>query len=196
MSVLLSRRLSTARAAPRRGRRPRLDGAGDLPSGEAGLVEARDVASLRLIDCAFEHAQGYALRLERCGGRFERYSFRDLPQSAIHSLDATELTIADNDVDGAPPTAWRSGARRLDMTARSSGTIASGASAPTPAAYRNAISVFRARGVSAHGNVIRGAGFSASHLHHSEHATLDNEDGDGGQRRRGARSRRRRLRRR
>ncbi len=73
MSVLLSRRLSTARAAPRREWRSRLDGAGDLPSGEAGLVEARDVASLRLIDCAFEHAQGYGPRLERCGGRFEAF---------------------------------------------------------------------------------------------------------------------------
>jgi hypothetical protein len=110
------------------------DGAGKSPGGEAALIEAKDVADLRLVDCALERASGYGLKLERCGGRVERSSFRDLSQSALHSLDAIGLTIADNHVDGCGANGFQTGVRRLLMTAPSSGTIASSASAPTPAA--------------------------------------------------------------
>jgi uncharacterized secreted repeat protein (TIGR03808 family) len=75
------------------------DGAAHAPGGEAGLLEARDVANLTLLDCAIERAQGYGVRLEHCGGRIERSSFRSLAQSALMSLDATRLTIADNVID-------------------------------------------------------------------------------------------------
>jgi hypothetical protein len=109
------------------------DGAGKSPGGEAALIEAKDVSDLRLVDCALERVQGYGLKLERCGGRVERSSFRDLSQSALHSLDAASRSRTITST-AAAPTACRSGVRRLLMTAPSSGTIASSASAPTPAA--------------------------------------------------------------
>jgi hypothetical protein len=41
------------------------DGDGKSPGGEAALIEARDVADLRLVDCTIERALGYGLKLER-----------------------------------------------------------------------------------------------------------------------------------
>ena len=153
------------------------DGAGNSPGGEAGLVEARDVANLTLIDCAFEHAQGCGLRLERCGGRVERSSFRDLSQSALHSLDAKGLTIADNDVDGCGANGmqiWRSAPAYDGAIVRDNriGRIRADPGGDGP--YGNAISVFRAGGVSAHGNVIRGAAFSAIRFNSSSDALIAN----------------------
>ena len=154
-----------------------LDGARNSPGGEAGLVEARDVANLRLIDCAFEHARGYGLKLERCGGRVERSSFRDLSQSALHSLDAAGLTIADNDVDGCGANGlqiWRSAPGYDGAIVRDNriGRIRADPGGDGP--YGNAISVFRAGGVSCHGNVIRAAAFSAIRFNSSSDALIAN----------------------
>ncbi len=154
-----------------------LDGARNSPGGEAGLVEARDVANLRLIDCAFEHARGYGLKLERCGGRVERSSFRDLSQSALHSLDAAGLTIADKDVDGCGANGlqiWRSAPGYDGAIVRDNriGRIRADPGGDGP--YGNAISVFRAGGVSCHGNVIRAAAFSAIRFNSSSDALIAN----------------------
>ncbi len=111
------------------------DGAARAPGGEAGLIEARDVANLTLIDCAVERAQGYGVRLERCGGRVERSSFRgpravgahEPRRDGAHDRRQRQSTTAAR-------TACRSGDRRRATTAPSSGTIAYAASAPTRAA--------------------------------------------------------------
>jgi hypothetical protein len=41
------------------------DGAGVAPGGESALIEARDVADLRLSDCRIERAMGYGVKAER-----------------------------------------------------------------------------------------------------------------------------------
>jgi uncharacterized secreted repeat protein (TIGR03808 family) len=139
------------------------DGAGRASGGDTGLIEARDVADLRFVDCMVERA-GYGLRAERCGGRVERSTFRTLLQSAIHSLDATGLSIVDNRIEDCGANGlqvWRS-APGYDGTILRDNRLARiradpGGNGP----YGNAISVFRAGGVSCTGNVIREAAFSA-----------------------------------
>jgi uncharacterized secreted repeat protein (TIGR03808 family) len=153
------------------------DGAGKFPGGEAALIETRDVADLRLVDCTIERALGSGLKLERCGGRVERSSFDDLSQSALHSLDATGLTIADNHVDGCGANGfqiWRSTPAYDGAVVRDNRIERIRADPGGDGPYGNAISVFRAGGVSAHGNVIRGAAFSAIRFNSSSDALIAN----------------------
>jgi uncharacterized secreted repeat protein (TIGR03808 family) len=136
------------------------DGAARAPGGEAGLIEARDVANLTLIDCAVERAQGYGVRLERCGGRVERSSFRALAQSALMSLDATGLTIADNSIDDCGANGlqiWRSAPGYDGAVVRD-----------------NRLRRIRAGGVACRGNVIREAAFSAIRFNSSPDALIAN----------------------
>jgi uncharacterized secreted repeat protein (TIGR03808 family) len=153
------------------------DGAGKSPGGEAALTEAKDVSDLRLVDCALERVQGYGLKLERCGGRVERTSFRDLSQSALHSLDATGLTIADNHVDGCGANGlqiWRSTPAYDGAFVRDNRIERIRADPGGDGPYGKAISVFRAGGVSALGNMIRGAAFSAIRFNSSSDALITN----------------------
>jgi uncharacterized secreted repeat protein (TIGR03808 family) len=139
------------------------DGAGRASGAETGLIEARDVADLRFVDCTVARA-GYGLRAERCGGRVERSTFRTLLQSAIHSLDATGLSIVDNRIEDCGANGlqvWRS-APGYDGTILRDNRIARIRADPGgDGPYGNAISVFRAGGVSSTGNVIRETAFSA-----------------------------------
>jgi uncharacterized secreted repeat protein (TIGR03808 family) len=134
------------------------------PGGEAGLIEARDVANLRFMDCAVERAVGYGLWVERCGGRIERCLFRALSQSALHSLDATGLTIADNRIEDCGANGlqvWRSAPGYDGAILRGNRIERIRADPGGDGPYGNAISVFRAGGVAMTDNVIREAAFSA-----------------------------------
>jgi uncharacterized secreted repeat protein (TIGR03808 family) len=147
--------------------------------GDDALIEARDVADFRFADCAIERGAGYGLRLERCGGRIERSSFRSLAQSALHSLDATGLAIVDNvvaDCGANGLQVWRS-------TQGYDGTIIRGnrvervrADPGGDGPYGNAISVFRAGGVSCTGNAVRQAAFSAIRFNSSPDAIIANNN--------------------
>jgi uncharacterized secreted repeat protein (TIGR03808 family) len=140
------------------------DGGSRGPSDEAGLIEARDVADLSFVDCAVERGSGYGLRLERCGGRIERSSFRTFSQSALHSLDATGLTIADNTIQDCGANGlqvWRSAPGYDGAIIRGNRIERIRADPGGDGPYGNAISIFRAGGVSATDNVIRQAAFSA-----------------------------------
>jgi uncharacterized secreted repeat protein (TIGR03808 family) len=132
-------------------------------AGEAGLVEARDIAELGFVDCTLARA-GQGLRLERCGGRIERSAFRALARSALLSLDATGLSILDNRVEDCGANGlqvWRS-AQGPDGTILRGNRIARIRADPGgDGPYGNAISVFRAGGVACSGNVVRDAAFSA-----------------------------------
>ncbi|MGO8798678.1 MAG: TIGR03808 family TAT-translocated repetitive protein [Roseiarcus sp.] len=151
------------------------DGAGRTPGGEAGLIEARDIADLRLVDCAIEHASGYGLRAERCGGRIATSRFGDLSETAIFSLDATGLSIRDNRIEDCGANGiqvWRS-------TPGEDGAIIQGnriervrADRGGDGPYGNAINVFRAGGVTCANNIIRGAAFSAIRYNSSSDAVI------------------------
>jgi uncharacterized secreted repeat protein (TIGR03808 family) len=151
------------------------DGEKRAPGGEAGLIEARDVANLEFIDCAIERALGYGLKLERCGGRIERSSFRILSQSALHSLDATGLTIADNRVEDCGANGlqvWRSAPGYDGTILRGNRIERIRADPGGDGPYGNAISVFRGGGVACTGNVIRQAAFSAIRFNSSADALI------------------------
>jgi uncharacterized secreted repeat protein (TIGR03808 family) len=153
------------------------DGAARAPGGEAGLIEARDVANLTLLDCAVERAQGCGVRLERCGGRVERSSFRALAQSALMSLDATGLTIADNSIDDCGANGlqiWRSAPGYDGSIVRDNRLRRIRADPGGDGPYGNAVSVFRADGVACRGNVIREAAFSAIRFNSSSDALIAN----------------------
>jgi uncharacterized secreted repeat protein (TIGR03808 family) len=151
------------------------DGEKRAPGDEAGLIEARDVANLEIIDCAIERALGYGLKLERCGGRIERSSFRVLSQSALHSLDATGLTIADNGIEDCGANGlqiWRSAPGYDGTILRGNRIERIRADPGGDGPYGNAISVFRAGGVACMGNVIRQAAFSAIRFNSSADALI------------------------
>jgi uncharacterized secreted repeat protein (TIGR03808 family) len=140
------------------------DGAGLAPGGEAGLIEARDVADLNLVDCSIERAAGHGLKAERCGGRITRSSFRALAQSAIHSLDATGLSIIDNRIEDCGVNGlqvFRSAIGYDGTILRDNRLTRIRADPGRDGPYGNAIAIFRAGGVSCIGNVIRQAAFSA-----------------------------------
>lgn len=151
------------------------DGAGEAPGGESGLIEVRDVAEFRLIDCTIEQASGYGLKAERCGGRIARSLFRALAQSAIHSLDATGLSILDNRIEDCGANGvqiWRSAPGYDGAILRDNRIARIRADPGGDGPYGNAISVFRAGGVTCMGNVIRSAAFSAIRFNSSSDATI------------------------
>ena len=148
---------------------------GDLRAmGEAGLIEARDVAELDLLDCVVERG-GQGVRLVRCGGRIARCAFRALARSALHSLDGTGLSILDNRVADCGANGlqvWRS-APGPDGTILRDNRIARIRADPGgDGPYGNAISVFRASGVSCAGNVLRDCAFSAIRFNASPDALI------------------------
>jgi len=151
------------------------DGGGRGPGGEAGLIQGRDVANLNVVDCVVERASCYGLRLEHCGGRIERSVFRALAQSAVHSLNATGLTIADNSVADCGANGlqvWRSALGYDGAIIRGNRIERIRADPGGDGPFGNAISVFRAGGVSCSGNVIRGAAFSAIRFNSASDAVI------------------------
>jgi uncharacterized secreted repeat protein (TIGR03808 family) len=140
------------------------DGANLAPGGEAGLIEARDVGDLSLVDCLLERAAGYGLKAERCGGRIARSSFHPIAKSAIHSLDATGLSIIDNRIEDCGVNGlevFRSAIGYDGTILRDNRLTRIRADPGRDGPYGNAIAIFRAGGVSCIGNVIRQAAFSA-----------------------------------
>jgi uncharacterized secreted repeat protein (TIGR03808 family) len=140
------------------------DGAARAPGGENGLIEAQEVADLRILDCALERVSGHGVKLARCGGRIERTTFRGLAESAVFCMDGAGLSLIDNHVEECGNNGiliWR-GAKGDD------GAIIRGnrlshirADRGGDGPYGNAVNVFRAGGVVCDGNVIRNCAFSA-----------------------------------
>ncbi len=151
------------------------DGGARAPGGESGLIEARDVAELRITDCAIERVAGHGVKLERCGGRIERSTFRNLAESAVFSLDGAGLCVIDNAIEQCGNNGiqiWR-GAKGDDGAIIRGNHIARiradrGGDGP----YGNAISVFRASGVLSEGNVIRACAFSGIRCNASSNASI------------------------
>jgi uncharacterized secreted repeat protein (TIGR03808 family) len=151
------------------------DGGGGKPGGESGLIEARDVGNLSFSECRIERAAGYGLKIERCGGRIERSFFRGLSESAIWSIDGAGLSIADNRVEECGSNGiqvWRSAKGPDGTVIRDNriGRVRADRGGDGP--YGNAISVFRAEGVSCAGNIVRGAAFSAIRYNSSSNALI------------------------
>ena len=142
--------------------------------GETALIEARDVADLAFRDCAVERA-GYGLRLERCGGRVENCRFRGLAGSALHSLDGAGLSILDNRVEDCGANGlqvWRSAQGPDGAVLRGNRIARIRADPGGDGPWGNAISVFRAGGVSCTDNVVRDAAFSAIRFNASPDALI------------------------
>ena len=151
------------------------DGGGGKPGAESGLIEARDVAEFNFSDCRIERASGYGLKAERCGGRIERSFFRGLSESAIHNLDGVGLSIADNRVEDCGSNGiqiWRSAKGQDGAIIRGNRVERVRADRGGNGPYGNAISVFRAEGVSCTGNIVRGAAFSAIRYNSSSNALI------------------------
>jgi uncharacterized secreted repeat protein (TIGR03808 family) len=90
--------------------------------------------------------------------------FRALSQSAIRSLDATGISILDNRIEDCGANGmqiWRSAQGYDGAIVRGNRLMRIRADPGGDGPYGNAISVFRAGGVSCSGNVIRQAAFSA-----------------------------------
>jgi uncharacterized secreted repeat protein (TIGR03808 family) len=151
------------------------DGGGAKPGGESGLIEARDVADLTCSDCTIERASGYGVKAERCGGRIERSFFRGLSESAIWSIDGAGLSIADNRVADCGSNGiqvWRSAKGPDGTIIRGNRVERVRADRGGDGPYGNAISIFRAEGVSCVSNIVRGAAFSAIRYNSSSNALI------------------------
>jgi len=139
-------------------------GAARAPGGESGLIEARDVADLSLIDCAIEGVAGHGLKLERCGGRIARSNFRSISESAVFSTDGASLSVVDNRIEQCGNNGiqiWRNAKGDDGAIIRGNHIARIRAERGGDGPYGNAINVFRAGGVLCEGNVIRACAFSA-----------------------------------
>lgn len=140
------------------------DGNSQMPGGERGLLEFRNVGELRFADCTIQNAAGYGLKLQGCGGHIETTTFRNIGESALFSLDGAGLSVIGNHVEDCGNNGmqiWRSEAGS-DGTRLHGNHIARihakrGGNGP----YGNGINVFRAADVICESNVISGCGFSA-----------------------------------
>jgi uncharacterized secreted repeat protein (TIGR03808 family) len=153
------------------------DGDGRAPGGDIGLIEARDVGELAFLDCAIVHAAGYGMRTERCGGRIARSSFANVTQAAIHCLDSTGLSIADNRIEDCGANGvqiWRSAPGYDGSIIRDNRLTRIRADPGGNGPYGNAISVYRAGGVASTGNVVREAAFSAIRYNSGSDALIAN----------------------
>jgi uncharacterized secreted repeat protein (TIGR03808 family) len=140
------------------------DGAQKPAGRDRGLLQLRDVADLRITDCAFERFGGNGLSLERCGGRIAASAFRDHGRAALYAMDSRGLAIESNLVERCGENGilvWRSskgddgtivrGNRIHDIRADAGGT----------GEYGNAVGLYRAGGVITEGNVIRRVAYTA-----------------------------------
>jgi uncharacterized secreted repeat protein (TIGR03808 family) len=152
------------------------DGAGRAPGGEGGLIEASDVADLRILDCRVERAAGHGIKLERCGGRVERSNFADLSETALFAMDGAGLSVVDNVIRQCGNNGvqiWR-GAKGDDGSIVRGNHIARvradrGGDGP----FGNGVSVFRAGGVLCEGNVIRACAFSGIRYNAGSDASIN-----------------------
>jgi uncharacterized secreted repeat protein (TIGR03808 family) len=134
-----------------------------LPTGR-GLVSLREVRGLRIFDCAFQQSAGDSLRLEGCEGEVAHNTVIGAARTAIFSLNARGLTVANNTVLNSGNNAiqiWRTStgddgtlviANRIENVAANAG--GSGENG-------NGINVFRAGGVIVADNRIQRCAFSA-----------------------------------
>ena len=140
------------------------DGADRALEADRGLVDFSGVAALSIADCAIEHSGGIGLRLRGCGGRVARNEIRDVATGGLFSTDATGLVIDDNGIARCGENGlqvWRTAAGD-DGTRVSGNRISDIRNAPGGTGqYGNGISIFRAGGVVATGNVIRRCAYSA-----------------------------------
>jgi len=141
-----------------------LDGATQPLPDRRGLVHLQTGRGLRIADCEIVNAGGHGIALFAMAGEVIGTSVADAAEAAMVSLDARGLVIARNVVRGAGNNGilvWRSspghdGTMVIDnrierIEARSGGSGQNG----------NAVSVYRAGGVTVRGNQIRTCAFSA-----------------------------------
>jgi uncharacterized secreted repeat protein (TIGR03808 family) len=150
------------------------------PAGrDRALLQLKDIADLRITDCAFERFGGNGLSLERCGGRITASVFRDHGRAAVFALDSRGLAIEGNIVERCGENGilvWRSnkgddgtivrGNRISDIRADAGGT----------GEYGNAIGFYRAGGVIAEGNIIRRIAFSAVRNNGGSNSVVSNNN--------------------
>lgn len=139
-----------------------LDGAGQTLQGETGLLLARGIAHLTLLDCALGGTPGTALRLERCGGRVEACRI-ERADTAIMAQDSSGLAILGNTVRDCANNGIlvHRSAKGQDGTLVSGNRIERvGAAGGGLGWLGNGINVFQAAGVSVTNNVIRDCAFS------------------------------------
>ncbi len=140
------------------------DGGGRPGARERGLLMLRDVANLRLQDCAVERFGGNGVMLERCGGRVAGTTIRDAGRAAVFALDSTGIAIEGNTVERSGENGilvWRSAKGDDGTIVRGNRITDTRATAGGTGQYGNAIGLFRAGGVIVEGNVIRRAAFTA-----------------------------------
>jgi uncharacterized secreted repeat protein (TIGR03808 family) len=152
------------------------DGSGRAPGGESGLIEASDVAELRIADCAVERVLGHGIKLERCGGRVERSSFRDLSEIALFSMDASGLSVADNEIRRCGNNGlqiWRSAKGDDGSIVRGNRIARVRADRGGDGPFGNGVSIFRAGGVLCDANVVRSCAFSGIRYNASPDASIN-----------------------
>jgi uncharacterized secreted repeat protein (TIGR03808 family) len=140
------------------------DGSGKAPGGERGLLEFRNVADLRFVNCTIQAVNGYGTKLEGCGGRVEDTAFRNIAESALFSLDGAGLSVIGNHVEDCGNNGiqiWRSEAGGDGTRLRGNHIARIHAKRGGNGPYGNGINVFRAADVICESNVISACGFSA-----------------------------------
>lgn len=148
-----------------------LDGA-NIPGGsQSGVLEAQDVASLSLDECAVVDAGGAAVMLVRVGGSIRACRIENARQAGVFAMDGKGLTVTDCVVRGCRNNGIV--IRRNDKA--DDGSIVSRNRIEDTGALDgglgwngNAINVSKAGGVLIQGNAIRRSAFSAARAHQSD----------------------------
>jgi uncharacterized secreted repeat protein (TIGR03808 family) len=155
------------------------DGGARPGSRNAGLLQGREIADLRMQDCIVERFGGNGVALDRCGGRITGCQFRDHGRAAVFALDSMGLSIDANVVERCGENGimvWRT-AKGEDGTALRGNRIQDiRADAGGSGEYGNAIGLFRAGGVIAEANVIRRVAYSAVRNNSGSNITVANNN--------------------
>lgn len=149
-------------------------GVGASPAAQA-LVALRACRDLRIDALTLSDGAGSALRLEACSGRVSACTITRIGSAAIWSTDAAGLEIASNDISDCADNGilvWRSRPGE-DATIVHANRIARiGARSGGSGQFGNAINVFRAAGVSVHGNRIADCAYSAVRANQSSNVQI------------------------
>ncbi len=155
------------------------DGGARGAGRDRGLLQFRDVADLRIEGCTVERFGGNGITLERCGGRIIGNTLRDNGRGALFALDSRSLVIDGNVVERSGENGimvWRSAKGDDGTIIRANRILDTRANAPGTGEYGNAIGLYRAGGVIAHGNVIRQAAFTAIRNNGGSNVTVANNN--------------------
>ena len=148
-----------------------LDGSNLPMGGQAGVLQAEDVAALTLDDCVVKDAGGTAIMLLRSGGAVRACRIENVRHAGLFSMDGKGVAVTDCVVKGCRNNGIviRRNDKGDDGSIVSRNRIEDTGAIDGGLGWNgNAVNVSKAGGVMIQGNAIRRSAFSAARAHQAD----------------------------